>query len=108
MPALPTPPLITANGDYDIPVLAIAPYLLTLKGSFGGATVTLTSLSASIANTFDSIDGATWTAPVETNVRPPTKTLRLTVTGATGTTAISVCIGLHKSLDGINLEHSIL
>lgn len=95
MAAIPNPPLITANGTYDIPVTKGQAHLFTLKGEFGGATVTLSSLSNGVPDTFETIESASWTAATETNVRPPSKLLRLTVTNASGTTAISVTLIPH-------------
>ena len=96
MSAIPNPPLLIANGSYDVAVTAGLAHLLTLKGTFGGATVTLTTLSNGVPGTFDSVKDGAWTADAETNLRPPSGTIRLTVTNATGTTAISASIIPHK------------
>jgi hypothetical protein len=95
MAAIPNPPLITANGTYDIPVTKGQAHLFTLKGTFGGATFALTSLSNGVPGTFDTITDASWTAATETNIRPPSKLLRLSVTNASGTTAVSVTLIPH-------------
>jgi uncharacterized ParB-like nuclease family protein len=93
--SLPTPPLIIASGIYDIPVNAGAVYLFTLKGTFGGASVVLTTKSNAVANGFDPVDDGTFTFATETNFRAPSGCARLTVTNASGTTAISVTMAQH-------------
>jgi hypothetical protein len=89
MPDLSATRPITSNGFYVVTVFPGAAYLFTLKGTFGGATVTLQSRSNVNTAEYETINEGSWTATTEVNVRPPSDMLRLTVTGATGATSIS-------------------
>jgi len=89
MAALPNPPLIVADGDYDIKVDVGHAYLLTLKGTWNGATVTLKTRNDATGGYDAVIDGA-FTADTEQNFRAPTLILRLTVSGSGGSTSIAV------------------
>ena len=90
MSALPNPPLLTANGDYDFPTETGSAYLLILKGVFDGATVTLKTRSDVVSETFDSVTDGAFSANAEVNFRAPSLVTRLTVSGAALTTAIRV------------------
>lgn len=86
MPALPNPPVITANGSYEVPVSTGQQYLFTLKGAFGGGTVTLSTRSNANNGTFDSVEGGAFTAPTEQTFIAPSGELRLTLSGASSST----------------------
>tara|TARA_R110000868_G_scaffold124963_8_gene330213 strand:+ start:428 stop:730 length:303 start_codon:yes stop_codon:yes gene_type:complete len=90
MADLPNPPLLTADGDYDFPTQVGEAYLLTLKGTFGGATVTMKTRSDVVAATYDAVTDGAFTADAEVNFRAPSLVTRLTVSGAGGSTAIRV------------------
>lgn len=74
---------ITADGIYDMPVTPGKPHLFTLKGTFGGGTVTMTINSNVTYGTFDAVTGGAWTAEAEDTLIPSGSIVRLTVTGAT-------------------------
>ncbi len=97
MSALPNPPLITNNGDYDIPTEIGWAYLLTLKGNFDGATVTMKMKSAVVDATYDDVTDGSWTADAEVNFRPTSATTRLTVSGSGAGTAIRVNNAIHRN-----------
>jgi hypothetical protein len=94
MADLPNPPLITADGDYDIKVDVGHAYLLVLKGTWNGATVTLKTRNDATGG-YDAVTDGAFTADAEINFRPPTLILRLTVSGAGGSTSISVMYTKH-------------
>lgn len=95
MSALPNPPLLIADGDYDFQTEIGSAYLLTLKGEFGGATVTLKTRSDVVSETFDNVTSGAFTAEAEVNFRAPSLITRLTVSGAGGSTAIRVTRAEH-------------
>jgi hypothetical protein len=97
MPALPNPALLTANGDYDISVTPGLAYLITIKGTFNGATATLKTLNSASGNYDNVIDGA-FTAATEQNFRAPSNQLRISITNAGGSTSISIEVIPHKEL----------
>lgn len=74
---------ITANGDTDIPVEIGKEYLFTLKGNFGGGTVTMTTRSDIEHVQFDAVIDGAWTAETEKVFAAPSKLVRLNMTGAT-------------------------
>lgn len=77
--------LITENGDIDIPTQPGTTYLLTLKGEFDGAAVTLTSRSDLDESVFDEVNDAVWTAPAETLFLAPSELTRFTTNDANDT-----------------------
>lgn len=83
--------LLTANGDYEINTLSGREHLLTLKDTFGGATVTLTALNPAYpTETYSAVDGGSWTATDEVTFIPTSHKIRLTVSSAGGSTSIAV------------------
>lgn len=74
--------VITANGDYEIDTRAGHLHLLTLKGTFGGGTVTMTSKN-NATGTYTSVDGGSWTAEAEDQFYATSDSIRLTLAGAT-------------------------
>lgn len=93
MPLLPNPALITTNGAYGLPGLAIfKPHLFTLKGVFAGASVTLQFWDDALGE-FTDVDGGTFTATVEKRLITPSSKARLTFANVGGGTRISVTFG---------------
>ena len=91
MASLPTNQTITANGDYDLTVNTGGEFIFTLKGTFGGATVALKTISSN--GTVNTVASGSFTAETEQLFFAPSSTLRLTVSGASGSTSIEVtCI----------------
>jgi len=83
--------LLTANGDYEFNTIAGREHLLTLKDTFASATVTLTALNPAYpTETYSAVDGGSWTATAEETFIPTGHKIRLTVSGATGSTSIAV------------------
>ena len=95
MAALPNPPLLTANGDYDIKVAVGRAYLLTLNGTWGGATITMKVRNDAVDGTFNNVIDGAFTADTEQDFRSPSQIVRLTVSDATGTTSIAVAYTKH-------------
>lgn len=101
MANLSSPAIITANGDYDINVYPGLRHKFTLKGDFGGATVTMQILDGPLTEDnggtpvyVDVIDAA-FTDVTEGNLEPTSRSVRLVVSGAGGSTEISVtCVEL--------------
>jgi len=97
---LPHPPILTADGSYDIEGLVPGhEHLLTFKGSFGGGTLTLQCYNDA-NGTFENVDGASWdgTGDTETRYVSPSRKSRLILSGATSTPAIGIThIPLHHS-----------
>lgn len=95
MASLPNPAILTTDGDYDISVIPGTAYLINLKGTWNGATVTLKTLNGATGAYSNVIDGA-FTADTEQNFRAPSNTLRLTVSNDGASTAVGVEIIPHK------------
>jgi hypothetical protein len=92
MSALPSPALLTTDGDYDL--TGIAPgkeYLLTLKGTFDGATVALTTHNNALDSYTEVTDGS-WTDETEIRFIAPSRKVRLTVTNDGASTSIGVTL----------------
>lgn len=99
MANLPTPAILTANGDYDINVYPGLRHKFTLKGDFGGATVTMQILDGPLTDendgtpVFVDVIDAVFTDVTEGDLEPTGRQVRLVVSGAGGSTEISVsCI----------------
>jgi hypothetical protein len=87
-------PLLTANGSTNIPVEAGKEYLFALKGTFDGATVTMTTRSTVQAGVYDSVIGGAFTAETEQLFLAPSSELRLTVSAAgAGTSIAAILVG---------------
>lgn len=83
--------LLTADGDYEINVIPGREHLLTLKDTFDGATVVMTAQNPAYpTETFSAVDGGSWTATTEELFIPTGRQIRLTVSGAGGSTSIAV------------------
>lgn len=91
MPDLPNPPLLAVDGDYEVTVEPGREYLLTLKGTWSGATITLTAYNQGSA-TFTAVDSGSWTANAEARLVAPSSTLRFTVTNDGPSTAVAVTL----------------
>lgn len=101
MASLPDPAIITVNGDYDITVYPGLRHKFALKGDFGGATVTMKILDRALtddnggAPVYVDVIGAVFTDVTEGTLEPTSRSVRLSVSGAGGSTEISVsCIEL--------------
>jgi len=81
--------LRTINDDYNLSVIPGKRYLFALTGQFGGATVTLKRWDHGLHSYIPIKDGA-FTAGMEDRLTLPNDKLRLTLSGATGDTLISV------------------
>jgi hypothetical protein len=84
----PTIPLLTVNGTTDVSVEPGKEYLFALKGTFNGATVTLTTRSTVVNGAYDSAEGGTFTAEAEQLFLAPSKECRFTVSSAGAGTSI--------------------
>lgn len=83
--------LITADGTYEIRVIPGREHLLTLADTFDGATVALSALNPAYpTETYTAVTGGSWTAAVEETFIPAGSFVRLTVSGAGGSTSIAV------------------
>lgn len=83
--------ILTANGDYEIETRTGHDHLITLKGVFGGATVTMTTYNNATGG-YTSVDGGAWTDEAEDRFVAPSGLMRLSVSGAGGSTAIAINI----------------
>ncbi len=90
MADLPNPPLLTADGDFDVAVTAGREYLLTVKGTWDGATITLSAEDPGL-DSFVAVADGSWTANAEARLVPPGR-LRFTVSTAGGSTSVSVTL----------------
>jgi len=97
MAALPNPAILTVDGDYDISVIPGLAYLITIKGTWNGATATLKTLNSATGNYDAVIDGA-FTADTEQNFRAPSNQLRISITNDGASTSLAVAIIPHKEL----------
>jgi hypothetical protein len=95
MAALPNPAILTVDGDYDLSVIPGVAYLVIIKGTWNGATATLKTLNPATGAYDAVIDGA-FTADTETTFRAPSNQLRITISGAGGSTDLSVQATPHK------------
>ena len=81
--------ILTVDGDYEFDTRTGHEHLLTLKGTFDGATVTLTAFN-NATNAYTSVDGGSWTAESETRFIAPSGSIKLTVTHDGASTSIAV------------------
>jgi len=95
MAALPDPALLTVDGDYDLSVIPGAAYIITIKGTWNGATATLKTYNAA-TGTYDSVIDGAFTADTEQNFRAPSNTLRITISDDGASTSLGVAIIPHK------------
>jgi hypothetical protein len=92
MPNLPSPAVLTLDGAYDITgLISGKTYLLTLEGTFDGATVTLTVWNDALG-AYTAVDGGIWTARTEKRITFPSWKCRLTVTNDGAATSIAVTL----------------
>ena len=81
--------ILTVDGNYEFRTRVGVEHLLTLKGTFDGATVTLTAFNDA-TSTFTSVDGGSWTAESETRFIAPSDQIRLAITNDGASTSIAV------------------
>lgn len=75
---------IVADGTYDLQVIPGKPYLLTIKGDFGGGTVALSVRSNIDTDVFDDvIGGSGWETDTEDTFIPSGSVARFTATDST-------------------------
>lgn len=86
---LPNPPILVEDGDFDFETLPGKVFTLMLTGEFGGATVALSVQSQTLTG-FTPVANGTWTSEAEIDFIATGLKTRLTVTGASGPTAIRV------------------
>lgn len=84
------PSIISADGSYEINTRPGREHLLTLKGSFGSGTVTMTAYDDATA-TYVAVDNGSWTTAAEPRFYAPSSSIRLTLAGSTGA-SISVSL----------------
>jgi hypothetical protein len=95
MADLPNPPVITTDGDYDVTVSAGREYLVTVAGTWNGATVTLYAYDHGLED-FVAVEDAAWTANAELRYVPRASRLRLTLTNDGASTSLSVTRPRHR------------
>ena len=82
---------LTADGDYEFSTRIGREHLLTLKGTFDGATVTMTAYNFA-TSTYTSVDGGSWTASDEITFSAQSDYIRLSVTNDGASTSIGVSL----------------
>ena len=89
---IPTPPVLTANDVYDVKANPGFEYLFALKGTFDGATVTLSTRDDTVQDDqlFNTVADGSFTAETEQLFLAPSQILRLTVSAAGASTSIRV------------------
>lgn len=85
------PGIITTDGDYELNTRPGIEHLLTLKGTFNGATIAMTAYNDA-TGTYTSVDGGSWTAEAEERFIAPSANIRLTMTNDGASTSIGVTL----------------
>jgi hypothetical protein len=85
------PSTITADGDYEINTRFSRKHLLTLKGTFDTATVTMTTFNDA-DGTWTAVNNGSFTATTEFTFDAPSDRIRLNVASASGSTEILVTL----------------
>jgi hypothetical protein len=85
------PAIITTDGNYEINTRPGREHLLTLKGTWAGATVTMTAYNDA-TGTYTSVDSGSWTADAEVRFIAPSGNIRLAMTNDDATTSIGVTL----------------
>lgn len=85
------PGTITTDGDYEINTRPGREHLLTLKGTWDGATITLYAYDDASSTYVAVIDGS-FTANAEPRFIAPSSTIRLTMTNDGASTSITVSL----------------
>ena len=80
---------LTADGDYQFATKQGHKHMLTLKGTFDGATVVMTAYNNALQD-YTSVNGGSWTAETEINFYAPSDLINLSVSSASGSTVIGV------------------
>lgn len=92
MANLPSPAVLAVDGNYDIPNLAPGKeYLLTLKGTWDGATITLTTMNDA-TGAYTSVDDGAWTADAEIRFIAPSRNARLAVSNDGASSSVAVTL----------------
>ena len=85
------PGTITTDGDYELNTRPGREHLLTLKGTWDGATITMTAYNDALGS-YTSVDGGSWTADSETRFIAPSDNIRLTMTNDGASTSIGTTL----------------
>jgi len=85
------PGLITIDGDYEINTRPGREHLLTLKGTWDSATVTMTAYNDA-TGAYSSVEGGAWTADAEERFIAPSGNIRLAMTNDGASTSLAVTI----------------
>ena len=88
---LPDSRILTANGSYYFDVQQLTNMLISVKGTWGGGTVTLLYYDPN-TDSYKNIAGASWTADFEQRLVPPSGGLLL-VLGASAGASLSMTYG---------------
>ncbi len=92
MAALPSPAVLTVDGNYDVDTLEPGrEYLLTLKGTWNGATITLTFWNDA-KGAYTAVDGGAWTADAEERLIAPSGKARFAVSNDGASTSVGVTL----------------
>lgn len=100
MAQLPTPRILIASGEYELPdIVRGKSYLLTFRGDFDGATLAL-QFKNDATGEFLTVDNGSWTGaadePREINFRAESETAQLLLDDAAGSTAIAITLVRHQ------------
>ena len=85
------PSIITTDGNYELNTRPAREHLLTLKGTWDGATVTMTTYNDALG-AYTAVDNGSWTANAEERFVAPSGTIRLALSNDGATTSIGVTL----------------
>ena len=88
---IPPGTITTPDADYEINTRPGREHLLTLKGTWGGATITMTTYNDADGS-YSSVTSGSWTADAEPRFIAPSGNIRLSATSTSGTTDINVTL----------------
>jgi len=85
------PDNITTDGNYEINTRPGREHLLTLKGTWDGATVTMTTYN-DVDGSYSSVTSGSWTADAEPRFIAPSGNIRLALSNDGASTNINVTL----------------
>ena len=85
------PGTITTDGNYEINTRPGREHLLTIKGTWDGATVTMTALNEA-DGTYSAVTSGAWTADAEPRFIAPSANIRLALTNDGASTDLNVTL----------------
>ena len=85
------PGTITTDGNYEMNTRPGREHLLTLKGTWDGATLTLYTLDDA-SGSYVAVNSGSWTANAEPRFIAPSSSCRLTMTNDGASTSITVSL----------------